>query len=124
MNGLSLLPAVSLRATSYNLTSSWSSSVVEYVEEISGQLWSIPKPERARGCDPLLSNSRLVWIRRDLIRESKVRPEDYFPMSRTQRIDHTPRVLSYLRDLCPIGDRPTFVEVLKRIPMAAGGKWV
>jgi hypothetical protein len=33
-------------------------------------------------------------------------------------------VLSYLRDLCPIGDRPTFVEVLKRIPMAAGGKWV
>jgi hypothetical protein len=69
MNGLSLLPAVSLRATSYNLTSSWSSSVVEYVEEIFGQLWLIPKPERARGRDPHLSSGTGVDTARSDSRE-------------------------------------------------------
>jgi hypothetical protein len=96
----------------------------EYVEEIISQLWSIPKPERARTHDPHLGSGRLVWIRRDLIHERKVRLEDCFPVSRTQRIDHTLRVLSYSRDLCPRGDHPTFTEVLKRIPMSVGGRWV
>jgi hypothetical protein len=44
-------------------------------------------------------------------------------MSRTQRIDHTLRVLSYLRDMY-LRDRPTFVEVLKRVPMGVGERWV
>jgi hypothetical protein len=50
-----------------------------------------------------------------------VRLEDYHPVGRFDRIDHTPKTMSFSRDLCQRGDRSTYAEVLKRILMAEGG---
>jgi hypothetical protein len=70
----------------------------EYIEEIFGQLWSIPKSARARvphGC----VGGYLVWIPSDLLRERRVRPEDCFPVSCSQKIDKPPITLSLARDI-------------------------
>jgi hypothetical protein len=65
-------------------------------EEIFEQLWAIPKLDNPRVPDPHPSGGCLVWIRRDLVREKRVRPEYCFPISRTQKIDHTTKRLSFL----------------------------
>jgi hypothetical protein len=45
----------------------------EYVKEIFEQLWAIPKLDNPRVPDPHPSGGCLVWIRRDLVREERVR---------------------------------------------------
>jgi hypothetical protein len=96
----------------------------DFVEEIFGQLWAVPKPLVPRVLDSPPHGGRLVWIRKDLVREKKVRPEDCFPVGRNQRIVHPVTKLSFSRDICRNGEYPSYVEVLKRLPMAEGGHWV
>jgi hypothetical protein len=100
-----------------------SCSEEEAVEEILGQLWVVPKPDKPRVRRAMPDGGCLVWIRRDWLRERQVRPEDCFPMSRSHKfLQHSKRVP--LSELCCEGSRPTYAKVLKRVPMAEGGRWV
>jgi hypothetical protein len=50
----------------------------EHIEEIFGQLWAIldsPQPRVSHG------SGHLAWICSDLVRERKIRPEDYHLVS-------------------------------------------
>jgi hypothetical protein len=95
----------------------------EHIEELFGQLWAIPNQEKPRvpisphdGC--------LFWVRGELVRERCIRPEDYFPVSGSQRINGVPMTLRW-SDIRPgDGKRATYADVLRRIPMADGGRWV
>jgi hypothetical protein len=62
----------------------------ESIEELFGQLWAIPNPDKARVPNPTGGERRLVWIRKDLVREKRFRPEDCFPMGRILRFDGPP----------------------------------
>jgi hypothetical protein len=49
-----------------------------------------------------------------------VRAEDCFPVSRSHKFLQQPMRVP-LRELCCEGTHPTYVEVLKRVPMVEGG---
>jgi hypothetical protein len=94
----------------------------ELVEEIFGQLWVMLRPIESRvpahhngGC--------LVWVHHELLREKRVRPEDCFSVSRSQRIIQQPTRLSS-SDISFNGGHPTYAETLRRLPMVEGGRWV
>jgi hypothetical protein len=95
----------------------------EHIEEIFGQLWAIPDSPRPRVSH---GGGHLVWIRSDLVRERKIRPEDCHPVSRFQKFDKQPKTLSFARDIWGgSGKKQTFVEaVKKKVAMAEGGRWV
>jgi hypothetical protein len=64
-----------------------------------------------------------VWICHDLVGgggSKRIRLEDCFPMSRNQRINATLVNLSFSCNIWASESRPTFLEVLKRIPKAEG----
>lgn len=98
----------------------------ELCEEIFGQLWAIPNsranPKREiqredGGC--------LVWIRKDLVREKWIRAEDCFPVTRSYRVREVPSSISFSRDILGRdGSKASYAEVLQRVPMAEGGRWV
>jgi hypothetical protein len=62
----------------------------ESIEELFSQLWAIPNPDKARVPNLMQGERRLVWIRKDLMREKCFRPEDCFPVGRIQRFDGPP----------------------------------
>jgi hypothetical protein len=62
----------------------------ESIEELFGQLWAIPNPDKARVPNLMGGERRLVWIRKDLVREKCFRPDDCFPMGRIQRFNGPP----------------------------------
>jgi hypothetical protein len=45
-------------------------------------------------------------------------------VGRSDRFDAEPRRMSFAKDIWAGGDRATFVEALKKAPMADGGRWV
>jgi hypothetical protein len=92
----------------------------ECVEELFGQLWAIPK-SKPRVPTPHLHGGRLIWKRRDLVRERRVHPEDCFPMSRSQRDGKVSTTLSFMKDMWAGGERATYKEVFNSIPMTEGG---
>jgi hypothetical protein len=95
----------------------------EHVEEIFGQLWAIPNSEAARVPHPGYG-SMLVWIRKDLVRERRIRLEDCFPVSRSHRIDKPPTRLYWAMDIWSGGSgKETYAEILKKT-MEEGGRWV
>jgi hypothetical protein len=53
----------------------------EVVEDIFGQLWAIPKPDKVRVPQPNRERC-LVWIRRDLVRARRIRTEHFYPVNR------------------------------------------
>jgi hypothetical protein len=66
-----------------------------------------------------------VWIHKDLEREKKIRREDCFLVSKSQRFDLTHKVLSFSRDIWGGSDaQATFAKVVRKISMAEGGRWV
>jgi hypothetical protein len=69
-----------------------------------------------------------MWIRKDLVREGRVHPDDCHPVSQFQKVALNLKTLSFSRDICGggggAGVRETFMDVLKKAPMAEGGRWV
>jgi hypothetical protein len=95
----------------------------EHNEELFGQLWAVPNPDRVPRA--IHGGSCLFWIRKDLVRARWIKREDLHPVSKEQRITEKPITLSWARNLRPGGrDKATYAEVLMRIPMADGGRWV
>jgi hypothetical protein len=43
----------------------------EHIEEIFGQLWSDPNPDNPRVEEAAPAGGRLVWIRKELMRDGK-----------------------------------------------------
>jgi hypothetical protein len=86
----------------------------EEIEEIFSQLWSVSKPEKARVTERKGNGGVLIWIHNDLVRERRL--EDCFPVGKFQKLEATPTRLSF--------SRHTYADVLKRIPMVQGGRWV
>jgi hypothetical protein len=81
-------------------------------------LWAVPNQDRVPrenhgdGC--------LFWIRKDLVRARRIRPEDLHPVSKGQRIIEAPTTLSWAQDIRPSRrEKTTYAEVLRR--MEAGG---
>jgi hypothetical protein len=72
------------------------------VEQIYGQLWFIPKPDREKAPDPHHGGGCLVWIWHDLARDKRVCPEDCHPVGQFDRLDQTPRP-SASREICVKG---------------------
>jgi hypothetical protein len=58
-----------------------------------------------------------------LLRENRVRPEDCFPVSHTQRVEGPLMNLSFSIDILAKG-KVTLTDILKRSAMAEGGRWV
>jgi hypothetical protein len=73
----------------------------------------VPKPLVPRVLDSPPHGGRLVWIRKDLVREKKVRPEDCFPVGRNQRIIHPVMKLSFSRDICRTMSTPLTQKFLR-----------
>jgi hypothetical protein len=93
------------------------------VEEIFGQLWAVPKPDKVRVPEPNREWGCLVWIRKDLVRKKKIRVEDCFPVNRAQRIEGSSTRVSFSRDILVQG-KATYADILRRSSMAEGGRWV
>jgi hypothetical protein len=87
------------------------------------QLWVVPKPDSPRVPHAPPCGGCLVWIRRDLLREKRVQPEDCYPVARGQRIEGIPVCLSFSREILARG-KVTYTDMLKRSSMAEGGRWV
>jgi hypothetical protein len=69
-------------------------SCEEVVEELFCQLWVLPKPDKVW----VLALNRggcLVWVRRDLVREKRVRVEDCFLVHLYQRVEGVPTRLRF-----------------------------
>jgi hypothetical protein len=82
------------------------------VEELFMQLWVIPKIE-ARVPPKSFHGGQLFWIRRNLVREKKDRPEDCFPVGSFQQVGKVATTLSLMRDIWASGEKATYKEVLK-----------
>jgi hypothetical protein len=96
----------------------------EHVEEIFGQLWAIPNSEAAM-VPQLGYGGALFWVRKDLVRERRIWPEDYHSVSRDYMIEKPPTRLDFARDVWAGGSRKvTCAEVLKKRLMVDGGRWV
>jgi hypothetical protein len=95
----------------------------EAVEKKFSQLWAVPKPDSPRVPHAPPCGGCLVWIRRDLLREKRVQPEDCYPAARGQRIEGIPVLLSFSREILARG-KATYADMLKRSSMAEGGRWV
>jgi hypothetical protein len=55
----------------------------ESIEEIFGQLWAIPKADKVRVPSPQRhGKGMVVWIRKELVKNHCIGPEDCFPVSR------------------------------------------
>jgi hypothetical protein len=67
----------------------------EHVEELFGQLWVIPNPDKPKAPNPSNDGRALFWIRKELVREGRVCPDDYSPVGRGQRITGKLRSLSW-----------------------------
>jgi hypothetical protein len=97
----------------------------ESIEELFGQLWLVPKSGNLRVPNPGdHGGGTLVWIRKELVQQRRIRSEVCFPVSRFQRIDTVPMRLSFTKDIWGGGDRMTFIEALRQISMAERGHWV
>jgi hypothetical protein len=96
----------------------------EAIEELFGQLWAIPVEDKARVPNPAGGVRHLIWIRKDLVRDRRIRPKDCFPAGRNKKIFSPPKRLSFAKDIWARGDRATYAEALGNIPMAEGGRWV
>jgi hypothetical protein len=59
----------------------------------------------------------LVWIRKDLVWERRIQPEDCFSVDRAQRIEGVPKKLSLSRDILAQG-RATYADILRKSVMA------
>jgi hypothetical protein len=66
----------------------------EFVEELFGQLWAVPKPA-ARAHTVGRKGGCLVWIRKDLVKERRIRPEDSYPVSRDHRFVQPTTTMSF-----------------------------
>jgi hypothetical protein len=80
--------------------------------------------DKARVPNPAGGVRHVVWICKDLMRDRRIRPEDCFPAGRNQKIFSPPKRLSFTKDIWVGGDHATYAEVLQKIPMAKGGRWV
>jgi hypothetical protein len=58
------------------------------------------------------------------VKECCIHLEDCYLVSKSQQIDTVPTRLSFEKDIWGGGDHAMFVEALKKIPMAEGGRWV
>jgi hypothetical protein len=58
------------------------------------------------------------------VREKRVRLEDCYPVSRSQRVGKVLTTLSFVRDIWSSGKRASYKEALNSIPMVEGGRWV
>jgi hypothetical protein len=103
----------------------WEYEDDESIEEIFGQLCAIPKPGKVR-VPPSQGHGRgmLAWIHKDLVEQWRIQSDDCFSVSKSQRIGSAPIRLSFAKDIWGGGDRATYAEILKRIPMVEGGCWV
>jgi hypothetical protein len=95
----------------------------EELEELFGQLWAVPKPDRVRVPAACGDRGSLFWVRKELLRVKRIHLEDCYPVSRGQRIEGIPRKLSFSRDILAQG-KAMYVDILKRSVMAKGGGWV
>jgi hypothetical protein len=82
-----------------------------------GNLCPLPPSSGEKG-------DQLFWIRKDLVRQRQIRPKDCYPVGRSDRFDEHSKSLSWVKDIWAGGDRATFVEALKKAPMADGGRSV
>jgi hypothetical protein len=99
-----------------------------HIGDLYGQLWfvpnSSPNPQRARVSTSGKGGGQLFWIRKELVSQRRIRLEDCLPVGRSDRFDAELRRLSFAKDIWAGGDKATFVEALKKAPMADGGRWV
>jgi hypothetical protein len=96
----------------------------EFIEEIYSQLWIVPKPEVRVQESPGLNGGGLVWVRNDLVRDRKVILADCFPVSKSHRFEGTLKKIQLATQIWEGGSRPSYAEIVKRFPMAEGGRWV
>jgi hypothetical protein len=52
----------------------------QYVEELFGQLWVVPRLDKARVPAPSIGRGCLVSVRKDLVEARRARVEDCFPV--------------------------------------------
>jgi hypothetical protein len=71
----------------------------EHIEELFGQLWAVPIPEKPRVRRPEHGSKCLFWVRKDLVRDHKIRPEDFFLVGIGLRIVEVPVTMSWSRDI-------------------------
>jgi hypothetical protein len=74
------------------------------VEELFGQLWNVPNP-RPRVREAESNGGCLVWVRRDLLREKRVTPQDCFLTNREVRMYRAPTKLRFARDIWGGGEK-------------------
>jgi hypothetical protein len=96
----------------------------EFIEEIYSQLWIVPKPEVRVQESPGLNGGGLVWVRNDLVRDRKVILADCFPVSKSHRFEGTLKKIQLATQIWEGGSRSSYAEIVKRFPMAEGGRWV
>jgi hypothetical protein len=94
----------------------------EYMEELFGQLWEIPKSEAARVPHQATHGGYLVWVCMERLREGNLRPKECYPVSKNHRVERAVRSLS-ARDFCEKG-KPTYAEVVKSRAMTDGERWI
>jgi hypothetical protein len=92
-------------------------------EELFGQLWNVPNP-RPRVPEAKSNGGCLVWVRRDLLREKRVTPQDCFPVNKAVRLLQAPKRLSFALDIWRRGEKATFTDIVRRSAMADGGRWI
>jgi hypothetical protein len=63
-----------------------------------------------------------MWIRKELVNERRVRPEDCYPVSRSYKFDRVLTTLSSSELRGGSRDQPSFAEVLRKPPMVDGGR--
>jgi hypothetical protein len=95
----------------------------EYVKEMFGQLWAIPKSGRARVPHQVNHGGFLVWVRKERLREGNLHLEECYPVSRHHKFERVMRSLSG-RDFQTDRGKPSYAEVVKSRLMTDGGRWI
>jgi hypothetical protein len=68
----------------------WTEKEEDAVEELFRQLWAIPQISPPRVPNLGWTEDRLVWVRKELVKEDHVRPKNCFVVSHFHRVEGIP----------------------------------
>jgi hypothetical protein len=68
----------------------WTEKEEDAVEELFGQLWAIPQISPPRVPNLGWTEDRLAWVRKELVKEDRIRTKDYFVVSHFHQVEGIP----------------------------------